>query len=161
MVNFENSKKKKILISIIGTLVSFYSLAIGIILFIDSHSFLCLLFSVIISIGFFVLTLTTCLCYFKYDDEKIIFRSLFKVETVYFKDIEFFGTGKSTVIVAAGIGGGLVTDGSHGRITYYLVKTKDKKYQPDIPVNYDNMHLIKDDLVEKIRKTNPRVIIKF
>ena len=72
MVNFENSKKKKILISIFGTLVAFYSLAIGIILFIDSHSFLCLLFSVIISIGFFGLILTTCLCYFKYDDEKII-----------------------------------------------------------------------------------------
>ena len=41
---------------------------------------------------------------------------------------------------------------------YDSFKTKDKKYQPDIPVNYDNMHLIKDDLVEKIRKTKPNLL---
>lgn len=160
MIEFRNSKKKKILFLILFPLLIILIIMIGIIIALEEKSIYPVIITVLISMALLFCMLNILLCYFKYDDEKMVFRSLLKVETVYFKDVEFFGTGKSTPIMGAGRANS-VGGGNWSRLTYFLIKTKDKKYQPDIPVKYENAELIKKDLVEKIKKVNPKAVIKF
>lgn len=160
MIEFRNSKKKKILFLILFPLLIISMIMIGIIIALEEKLIYPVIVTVLLSMALLFSMLNILLCYFKYDDEKMIFRSLLKVETVYFKDVEFFGTGKSTPIMGAGRANS-VGGGNWSRLTYFLIKTKDKKYQPDIPVKYENAELIRNDLVEKIKKVNPKAVIKF
>ena len=148
MVTFTNSKTKKFWLSFLILVFTLSVLTIAVILFIEERSFWAPLIGIFgLTIGIVNLLMVNR-CYFSYDDQKMTFRSIFKTETVYFKDIDFFGTGKSSPI-------------SKTRIYYFLVKTKEKNYQPDIPVTQTNAELIKTDLADKIRKANPHVVIKF
>lgn len=160
MIEFRNSKKKKILFLILFPLLIISIIMIGIIIALEEKLIYPFIVTVLISMALLFCMLNAVLCYFKYDDEKMVFRSLLKVETVYFKDVEFFGIGKSTPIMGAGRANS-VGGGNWSRLTYFLIKTKDKKYQPDIPVKYENAELIKNDLVEKIKKINPKCVVKF
>ena len=161
MVTLKNSGKKKTALSIITVLTALIVLELCFILSQEEHSIWPLIIGFLALIIGFINVLNINLCYFSYDEEKMIFRSLFKVETVYFKDILFFGTGKSNPIMGSGKAGGTAASGNGGRISYYLVKTEEKNYQPDIPVTQTNAELIKTDLTEKIRNAHPRAVIKF
>ncbi|MBR0155379.1 MAG: hypothetical protein IJM22_04815 [Treponema sp.] len=161
MITLKHSGKKKAALSLFTALTALAVFSLCCILSKEDHSMWSLIIGSLTLIIGFVNVLNINQSYFSYDDEKMIFRSLFKAETVYFKDILFFGTGKSNPIMGSGKAGGTAASGNGGRISYYLVKTKAKNYQPDIPLNQDNSELIKADLTEKIRTTNPRAVIKF
>lgn len=164
MVKFENSLKRKIWASIGAGILILGMNVCGTVITIEEKSIYPVLITALFSIAVLFGLLNTILCYFMYDDEKIVFRSLFKVNTVYFTDVEFFGIGKSTPIMGAGKGaslGGGTGVNNIGRISYYLIKTKDKKFQPDIVVNYENAGLLKEDLTSRIKKVNPGCVVKI
>ncbi|MBP5587175.1 MAG: hypothetical protein J6X37_00410 [Treponema sp.] len=161
MITLKHSGKKKAALSLFTVLTTLAVFSLCCILSKEDHSMWPLIIGSLALIIGFVNVLNINQSYFSYDDEKMIFRSLFKAETVYFKDIIFFGTGKSNPIMGTGQSAGVASGGNGGRISYYLVKTAQKKYQPDIPLNQDNSELIKADLTEKIRNANPRAVIKF
>lgn len=81
----------------------------------------------------------------EYDSEKMVTRSFKNQETFYFKDIVFFGLKAGSVKTV------------RTRTCYWVVKTKEKTAQIDVPVDVGKKEFW--DFLDAMKNANPNVVI--
>lgn len=81
----------------------------------------------------------------EYDGEKMVTRSFKNQETFYFKDIVFFGLKAGSVKTV------------RTRTCYWVVKTKEKTAQIDVPVDVGKKEFW--DFLDTMKNANPNVVI--
>lgn len=104
--------------------------------------FLCIFIGLCIIAG----ALNTLVGYFRFDEEKMEFRTLVVRKSVFYKDIVYFGC-KEGVPVSR-----------KGRLSYFCVKTKDKSYQPDLFLRENNRDQL-IELTDAMKRVNPTIVI--
>lgn len=104
----------------------------------------CLFIAVCLIVG----NMNTVRGYFRFDEEKIVFRKITTVEIIYYRDIEYFGW-KRSVPVARKTGN-----------SYISVKTKEKIYHPDLFLKEENMNQL-TELKELMKLRNPAIVINL
>lgn len=127
-------------------LLSLCLLFLGILFFIyeSSHRWTYLICFTFLSLIFALNVLTVLSSRLEYDSEKLVSISFGRRTEFYYKDIIYFGRKNS--------GNNL-----RPRYSYWLLKTKEKSFQPEIQVSTNIAEL--NDFLDTMKSANPQIVM--